>query len=60
MNVVINHDFVTLYTRNLQASLMALLEYTKEQDMTIADLSTRTATLEDVFLHMTGRGLREE
>ncbi|MEH7347918.1 ABC transporter ATP-binding protein [Gottfriedia acidiceleris] len=60
MNVVINHDFVTLYTRNLQASLMALLEYTKDQDMTISDLSTRSATLEDVFLHMTGRGLREE
>lgn len=60
MNIVVNHDFVTLYTRNLQLSLIALLEYTKEKNIAISDLSTRSATLEDVFLSMTGRGLREE
>ncbi|MEH6936413.1 ABC transporter ATP-binding protein [Bacillus sp. JJ664] len=59
-NIVVNHDFVTLYTRNLQFSLISLLEYTKEKDISISDLSTRSATLEDVFLSMTGRGLREE
>lgn len=59
MNIVTNHDFVTLYTRNLQATLIDLLEYTKEHDIKIADLTTRSATLEDVFLNMTGRGLRE-
>jgi len=59
-NVVINHDFVTLYTKNLQESLIALLELSKNQHVEFSDLNTRTATLEDVFLHMTGRGLREE
>ncbi|MBP0724989.1 ATP-binding cassette domain-containing protein [Bacillus sp. RG28] len=59
-NVVINHDFVTLYTNNLQDSLIALLELSKDQHIEFSDLNTRTSTLEDVFLHMTGRGLREE
>jgi ABC-2 type transport system ATP-binding protein len=59
-NVVINHDFVTLYTNNLQDSLIALLEFSKNEHIEFTDLNTRTATLEDVFLHMTGRGLREE
>lgn len=60
VNVVINHDFVTLYTRDLQGTLIDLLEYTKAQNISISDLGTRSATLEDVFLSMTGRGLREE
>jgi ABC-2 type transport system ATP-binding protein len=59
-NVVINHDFVTLYSSNLQDSLIALLELSKQHHIEFSELNTRSATLEDVFLHMTGRGLREE
>lgn len=57
--VVISHDFVTLYSTDLQETLIDLLQTTSEQGIVFSDLKTRTATLEDVFLHLTGRGLRE-
>lgn len=58
--VVINQHFVTLYTNQLQETLIDFLQFTADQSISFSALQTRTATLEDVFLHMTGRGLREE
>ncbi len=58
--VVINQQFVTLYTNQLQETLIDFLQFTSDQSISFSALQTRTATLEDVFLHMTGRGLREE
>lgn len=58
-DVEIRDKFVQLYTDELQVSLTALIQYTSKQVITIEDLQTRTATLEDVFIHMTGRSLRE-
>jgi ABC-2 type transport system ATP-binding protein len=52
-------DVFVLYTDNLQNSLLDLIQQAAAQAIQFADLQTRTATLEDVFIHMTGRSLRE-
>ncbi|HLO11352.1 MAG TPA: ABC transporter ATP-binding protein [Pseudoneobacillus sp.] len=48
-----------LYTDHLQATLTNLIQFASERNLQLVDLQTRTATLEDVFIHMTGRSLRE-
>lgn len=53
-------DSYVLYTEDLQASLTAFIALMDKRGIAFADLRTRTATLEDVFIHMTGRGLRDE
>ncbi|WP_442601681.1 ABC transporter ATP-binding protein [Paenibacillus sp. KN14-4R] len=53
-------DTYVLYTSDLQATLLGFIALTTEEQLTFTDLQTRTATLEDVFIHMTGRSLREE
>ncbi|MDB5054306.1 MAG: transporter [Bacilli bacterium] len=53
-------DVYVLYTDNLQNSLLDLIQQAAVHHIRFADLQTRTATLEDVFIHMTGRSLREE
>ena len=58
--VTLNEEWLILYSDDLQASLTELVSYTAMQGIQLVDLRTRTATLEDVFLSMTGRRLREE
>jgi ABC-2 type transport system ATP-binding protein len=58
--VDVQRDRYVLHTNQLQAALTRLIQLASEQSLEIADLQTRTATLEDVFIHMTGRSLREE
>jgi ABC-2 type transport system ATP-binding protein len=53
-------DVFILYTDDLQASLIDFIGKTGAEGVPYAELQTRTATLEDVFIHMTGRSLREE
>jgi ABC-2 type transport system ATP-binding protein len=53
-------DTLILYTDQLQPSLIDLIRKAAEQGVDFTDLATRTATLEDVFIHMTGRSLREQ
>lgn len=53
-------DTYVLYTDDLQQTLTEFIEHCKSEDIEFMDLLTRTATLEDVFIHMTGRSLREE
>lgn len=48
-----------LYTDSIQWTLTDLIQQASKQNINLQDLQTRTATLEDVFIHMTGRGLRE-
>jgi len=48
-----------LYTDDLQGSLTDFIPRADEYGLHLTDLSTRQATLEDVFIHMTGRSLRE-
>ncbi|MFD1359845.1 ABC transporter ATP-binding protein [Fictibacillus halophilus] len=52
-------DVHILYTDNLQNTLTSLIAIASEKELKLVDLQTRTATLEDVFIHMTGRRLRE-
>ena len=55
-----NHkDVYVLYTDDLQTTLTSLITFASEKQLQLMDLQTRTATLEDVFIHMTGRSLRE-
>jgi ABC-2 type transport system ATP-binding protein len=56
----IRKDVYVLYTDHLQSSLLDLIQQAAERSIEFADLQTRTATLEDVFIHKTGRSLREE
>jgi ABC-2 type transport system ATP-binding protein len=57
---ILNGDFYTLYSSDLQATLADFLEQTRERDIAVEDLQIRTSTLEDVFISLTGRSLREE
>lgn len=57
--VSIKDTFVQLYTDDLQLALTSLIQISTEHNLKIEDLQTRLATLEDVFIHMTGRSIRE-
>lgn len=51
---------ITLLTKDLQRTLTALVRWADDQNQPLYELQTRKATLEDVFLQLTGRSLREE
>lgn len=57
--VSIKDNFVQLYTDDVQVTLSSLIHASEEHQFKIEDLQTRSATLEDVFIHMTGRSIRE-
>lgn len=57
--VSIKDNFVQLYTDDVQVTLTSLIHASAEHQFKIEDLQTRLATLEDVFIHMTGRSIRE-
>ena len=50
---------VTLYTRQLEKTLAAVFELARVRGMNVEDFRVRNASLEDVFLHLTGRRIRE-
>ena len=52
-------ESITLYTAEVARTTAALFALAESADVTLSDLSIRTATLEDVFLKLTGRHLRE-
>ncbi|WP_226674948.1 ABC transporter ATP-binding protein [Mesobacillus jeotgali] len=58
-DVSIKDNFVQLYTDDVQVTLTSLIHASSEHQFKIEDLQTRSATLEDVFIHMTGRSIRE-
>lgn len=54
------HDEVTrLTTDRLEDTLVGLVNWAQREGRAITGLTTRIATLEDVFLELTGRSLRE-
>jgi ABC-2 type transport system ATP-binding protein len=53
-------DQVWCGTESPHATLPALLKLLEVQGCTLIGLGTRAATLEDVFVNLTGRHLREE
>ncbi|MDA8345919.1 MAG: ABC transporter ATP-binding protein [Thermaerobacter sp.] len=48
-----------LMTERLDETLAGLVMWAREHDVPLTGLRTRSATLEDVFLHLTGRSLRD-
>ncbi len=48
-----------LYTDDVQGTLLEFISFADRHHLRFQDLRTRMSTLEDVFLHMTGRSLRE-
>lgn len=50
---------VELFSRNPQQTLVALLDFAEASCAEIKDLHVRRPTLEDLFLELTGRSLRE-
>ncbi|MRX73986.1 ATP-binding cassette domain-containing protein [Bacillus lacus] len=58
-DVSIRDTYVQLYTDDLQAALTSFISASAEHEFKIQDLQTRLATLEDVFISMTGRSIRE-
>jgi ABC-2 type transport system ATP-binding protein len=52
-------DEVMLYTADVAATIGALLELTEARGVEPKNLGVRRATLEDVFLDLTGRALRD-
>ena len=58
--VHVNGDnLVTLYAANVAAAIEDLLRYSAERQAPVEDLVVRHATLEDVFLKLTGRRIRQ-
>jgi ABC-2 type transport system ATP-binding protein len=51
---------IALTVRSVHTALPALLALLQRRGLPTAGLSTRHATLEDVFVHLTGRQLRED
>ncbi|MBU6145244.1 MAG: ABC transporter ATP-binding protein [Paenibacillaceae bacterium] len=58
--VSVHGDVFSLYTSNVQRSLIDVIQCTERCGIVVDQLSTRSATLEDVFIRMTGRSLREQ
>ena len=55
----LREDNALIYTDQLEATLVALLRLAGERGTQIERLQTHAPTLEDVFLNLTGRGLRD-
>jgi ABC-2 type transport system ATP-binding protein len=58
-SVVREEDEVALFTKDVPATVAALLELTTRAGTEPANLMIRRASLEDVFLELTGRALRD-
>jgi len=48
-----------IYTDNVEQTLVALFQFASQRGLAIDHLQTHAPTLEDVFLKLTGRGLRD-
>ncbi len=58
-NVILDDGTVELFSGDIPGTIGALLDYSEEQSIQIEDLHVRRATLEDVFLKLTGRRIRD-
>jgi len=57
--VVEENGKVTVYSGSVPLTISALMEMAKQKDMKLTELYVRRATLEDVFLKLTGRRIRD-
>ncbi|WP_052463468.1 ABC transporter ATP-binding protein [Thermotoga caldifontis] len=54
-----NHNRLVLATKNVEESVQKIFAVAKRLDLKIDDLIVRRPNLEDVFIHLTGRSLRD-
>ncbi|GAE87559.1 ABC transporter ATP-binding protein [Acetivibrio straminisolvens] len=52
-------EYVTIYTKDIAQTIPALMEFCQKAGTKVDDVKVRQATLEDVFLKLTGRWIRE-
>lgn len=57
--VKIDEERVLLYTAHTARTLMSLAAYAQEAGLPLGDLRTRSASMDDVFIALTGRSVRE-
>ncbi len=57
--ITIANSNVVLYTSDMQKCLIELLSLSKQEDFELNDMRFRNPSLEDVFIELTGRMLRE-
>jgi ABC-2 type transport system ATP-binding protein len=53
-----NGDYL-IHSNDVAATLTALMRFSGEGSFSVQNLQVRTATLEDVFISLTGRRLRD-
>lgn len=58
-NSLVENGKVTVYSSSVPVTISALLELAQQRSIKLTDLYVRRATLEDVFLKLTGRRIRE-
>jgi len=58
-NLTQDNQCIRVVSKNVVAQLPQILDYIGKKHITVADLSVRKITLEDVFISLTGRRLRE-
>ena len=56
---VTEEDEITLYSDNIPATISALLDLSSHMSSELSNLFVRQATLEDVFLKLTGKRIRD-
>jgi ABC-2 type transport system ATP-binding protein len=59
VSVRADDDEMLVYTRDVGPTISALLDLADERGLELKNLGIRRATLEDVFLALTGRALRD-
>lgn len=54
---VIQNGLLQLYMKDAQPDFNYLIDWTKGLDATLQNISLSTSTLDDVFIHLTGKGI---
>jgi ABC-2 type transport system ATP-binding protein len=58
-DVQVGAERARIYSNRIEKSMTALFQYAEARGMSVEQLRVQAPTLEDVFLKLTGRGLRE-
>ena len=58
-NILMEGDKATVYSSSISATVPALIDLAKQKNIELTNLHIRQATLEDVFLKLTGRRIRD-
>jgi ABC-2 type transport system ATP-binding protein len=59
LRIATENGDVVLYSETVQKTLSSLMEWAAAQNLELDDIHLRRATLEDVFIKLTGRRIRD-